>query len=93
MDMVLEVVSDSSEKKDNQLLFEAYFEAGIPEYWLVDARGEEVEFHIHKLGTKRYSVIKKQLGGWSKSAVFGKSFRLTRSLDASNNPEFTLEVK
>ena len=37
VDMVLEVVSDSSEKKDNQTLFEAYFEAGVGEYWLVDA--------------------------------------------------------
>ena len=43
VDMVLEVVSDSSEKKDNQTLFEAYFEAGIAEYWLVDARGETVQ--------------------------------------------------
>ena len=38
-DLVVEVVSDSSERKDNQTLFEAYWEAGIPEYWLVDARG------------------------------------------------------
>jgi Uma2 family endonuclease len=45
-DMILEVVSDSSEKKDNQTLREAYWEAGIPEYWLVDARGEEIELDI-----------------------------------------------
>lgn len=93
VDMVLEVVSDSSVKKDNQTLFEAYFEAGIPEYWIVDARGDEIDFRIYKPGTKRYSLVKKQPGGWSKSVVFDKSFRLVRSLDASNNPEFTLEVK
>ncbi|MFO0823613.1 MAG: Uma2 family endonuclease [Gemmataceae bacterium] len=95
VDMGLEVVSDSSEKKDNHTLplLEAYFEAGIPEYWIVDARGEEIDFRIYKPGTKRYSLVKKQPGGWSKSVVFDKSFRLARSLDASNNPEFTLEVK
>jgi Uma2 family endonuclease len=91
-DMVLEVVSDSSEKKDNQTLFEAYYEAGVSEYWLVDARGKEIEFNIYKRGAKKFAVTKKQ-DGWVKSAVFGKSFRLTRGSDATGNPEFTLEVK
>ena len=36
-DMALEVVSDSSERKDTRILFEAYYKAGIREYWLVDA--------------------------------------------------------
>ena len=92
-DMVLEVVSDSSERKDNQTLFEAYYDAGIPEYWLVDARGPEIEFHVYKRGAKRYTVVKKQPGGWVKSPVFGKSFRLVRGTDATGNPEFTLEVR
>lgn len=92
-DMVLEVVSDSSERKDNQTLFEAYFEAGVSEYWLVDARGDEVEFHIYSRGAKKFAVVKKQSGGWMKSAAFGKSFRLIRGTDATGNPEFTLEVK
>lgn len=92
VDMVLEVVSDSSEKKDNQTLFEAYFEAGVGEYWLVDARGDEIEFNIYKRGPKKYAVTKKQ-DGWVKSAAFGKSFRLTSSKDETGHPEFTLEVK
>jgi Uma2 family endonuclease len=91
-DMVLEVVSDGSEKKDNQSLREAYWEAGIPEYWLVDARGEEIEFDILKRGPKGYTAAKRQ-AGWVKSAVFGKSFRLTRTTSAAGQPEFTLEVK
>ena len=91
--MVLEVVSDSSEKKDNQTLFEAYFDAGVSEYWLVDARGKVIEFNIYKRGAKKFSVIKPQPSGWVKSAVFGKSFRLMRGTDATGNPEFTLEVK
>jgi Uma2 family endonuclease len=92
-DMVLEVVSDSSERNDNQTLFEAYYEAGIPEYWLVDARGKEVEFTIYKHSGKKYTATRAQSGGWVKSVVFGKSFRLVRGTDASGNPEFTLEVK
>ena len=91
-DMVLEVVSDSSEKKDNQVLREAYWEAGIPEYWLVDARGEEVEFDLLLHGPKGYKAARK-VGGWVKSTVFGKSFKLNRDTDPNGNPEFTLEVK
>jgi Uma2 family endonuclease len=93
VDMVLEVVSDSSEKKDNQTLFEAYFDAGVAEYWLVDARGDEIEFNIYKRGAKKFSVIKSQPGGWVKSTVFGKSFRLMRGTDASGKPKYKLEVK
>lgn len=91
-DMVLEVVSDSSEKKDNQTLFEAYFAAGVPEYWLVDARGKEPEFTVYKRGAKKYTKVREQ-DGWVKSAVFGKAFRLARGTDPQGNPEFTLEAK
>jgi Uma2 family endonuclease len=91
-DMVLEVVSDSSERKDNQTLLERYWEAGIPEYWVVDGRGNDTEFTIYKYGPKGYVAVRKQ-AGWLKSPVFGKSFRLVRRTDRQGNPEFTLEVK
>jgi len=91
-DMVLEVVSDSSEKKDTRTLREAYWEAGIPEYWLVDARGDEVAFDILRRGPKGYAPTRKA-AGWVKSAVFGKAFRLARTTSALSHPEFTLEVR
>lgn len=91
-DMVLEIVSPSSVKKDKQTLREAYWEAGISEYWLVDARGGAADFRILKLAAKGYAEAKKQ-SGWQKSAVFGKSFRLVRGTDRRGNPTFTLEVK
>lgn len=43
-DMVLEVVSRSSVHKDTVVLLQAYWEAGIAEYWLVDARKQPVRF-------------------------------------------------
>ena len=90
--MVLEVVSRSSVKKDTEVLVDAYWEAGITEYWLVDARGDAIEFDILKRGPKGYIATRKQ-AGWLKSAVFGKSFKLTRANDSQGNPEFTLHVK
>lgn len=51
-DMVLEVVSESSVTKGCETLRTAYWQAGIPEYWLVDARGHDAEFHILKHGAR-----------------------------------------
>lgn len=91
-DVVLEVVSNSSVKKDTVILFEDYFAAGIPEYWLVDARGPEVAFTVHVRGDAGYVAVPGE-GVWQPSAVFGKSFRLVRGADTNGNPEFTLEVR
>ncbi|HYH66271.1 MAG TPA: Uma2 family endonuclease [Urbifossiella sp.] len=91
-DMVLEVVSDSSVKKDTVILFTDYYAAGIPEYWLVDARGSEAAFTIHSRGDGGYLAVADE-GGWQPSTVFGKSFRLTRAVSSRGNPEFTLEVR
>jgi Uma2 family endonuclease len=92
-DMVLEVVSAGSVTKDTVTLRGAYWEAGIPEYWLVDARGDTgVDFRILKHGAKGYTETRKQ-AGWQKSGVFGRSFKLTRGTDRRGNPTFTLGVK
>jgi Uma2 family endonuclease len=92
VDMVLEVVSESSVAKDTVTLRQAYWEAGIPEYWLADARGNRLDFHILKHGPKGYTDTRK-VGGWLKSVVFGQSFRLLRGTDRTGNPQFTLDVK
>src|SRR5262249_18576122 len=80
-DLVIEVVSDSSEDKDTEWLMGAYWEAGIREYWLIDARNEPVRFDIYKHGPKGYSATRKS-AGWIKSAVLGKSFRLEATRNA-----------
>ena len=91
-DMVLEVVSDSSVRKDDVVLRQAYWEGGIREYWLVDARKEPLRFDILRHTTQGYKPTRKQ-AGWLKSIVFGKSFRLARRLNKRDLPEFTLEVR
>lgn len=91
-DMVLEVVSDSSVDKDTVVLLDAYGKAGIPEYWLVDARGDQVRFDIYRNGPKGYRRSAKK-HGWMASPVFGKSFRLTVKADKAGRPDYTLEVR
>lgn len=91
-DMVLEIVSASSVHKDTVLLRDLYWEAGIAEYWLVDVRGARVSFDIFRHTARGYVAARKQ-GGWVKSAVFNKAFRLTRQTGPDGNPEYSLEVR
>ena len=91
-DMLLEVVSDSSEVKDCDILLDAYYQAGVQEYWLVDARQDPLSFDIYRRDPREFVPVRRQ-GGWLKSAVFGKSFRLTREVDQTGRPEYRLEVK
>jgi Uma2 family endonuclease len=91
-DMVLEIISTSSVSKDTKRLFEAYRDAGIKEYWLVDVRGEQLSFAIFRHTPRGYAATRKR-DGWLKSLVFGKSFRLTRREDRFGHPRYTLEVK
>lgn len=92
-DMVAEVVSDSSVTKDTQHLLEAYYTAGVTEYWLVDARGEEVEFQIHLRGADAFEAAASDAEGYLPSPVFGREFRLYRELDPVGMYRYRLESR
>src|SRR5262249_562538 len=91
-DLVFEVVSDSSEDKDMEWQMRAYWEAGIREYWLIDARQEPLRFDIYKHGPKGFTAARKS-GGWVKSAVLGKAFRLETTRNALGQPDYVLHVR
>jgi Uma2 family endonuclease len=81
-DLVVEIVSDASVKKDTQRLPAAYHAAGIPEFWLIDARGPEVRFTIHRWEPAGY-VASLTADGRGFSTVFGCGFTLVRSRNPS----------
>ena len=89
-DMVLEVVSRSSVRKDTVVLRDLYWQAGIPEYWLVDARGQNPEFQILRHTTEGYQAAESTNEGVL-SSVFNTSFRLRQQVDPLGHPEFFLE--
>jgi Uma2 family endonuclease len=91
-DIVLEVVSDSSVRKDTVRLRDLYWKAGVREYWLVDARQEAPTFEILRHGGKGFVTTRKR-DGWLMSVVLGKSFRLTQHADPLGHPAFTLEMR
>jgi Uma2 family endonuclease len=74
-DWVLEVVSQSSVAQDTEWLRVSYHRAGIPEYWLIDARFDELSFQVLRRRRDRFAVVAAR-GGWCRSQVFGHSFRL-----------------
>ncbi len=76
-DLVVEIVSDSSERKDLTRLPRLYAAAGVPELWLVDARSEELRFEIHTLEAGSYRRLTPE-HGWVRSEILGARIRLDR---------------
>jgi Uma2 family endonuclease len=91
-DWVLEVVSRTSVEKDTQILRGVYHRAGIAEYWLIDAMDEEVDFQILVWRRTGYAAVRPR-GGWRRSRVFGRSFRLVRRRNRMGRWQYKLEVK
>jgi Uma2 family endonuclease len=92
-EIVIEVLSRSSEEKDTEWLITACFDAGIQEYWLIDAREvEDIQFNIFKRNKKEFVATKTQ-HGWVKSAVLSKTIRLVQSEGDDGEPVFTLEAR
>ena len=89
-DLIVEIVSDRSVLKDTQRLPEAYFKAGVREFWLADARAGQLVFRIHQPGESGYQVVNPDGEGFQRSAVFGCSFRLDGSRDPQGNWAFDL---
>ena len=92
-DMVLEVVSKWSVRKDNVDLRLLYWLSGVGEYWLVDARSREPKFQILKRGRTGYTEVRPQAEGWTKSTVWDASFRLLTTKDEFGRPEYSVEVQ
>jgi Uma2 family endonuclease len=92
-DLIVEIVSDSSVTKDTRRLPEAYFKAGVREFWLADARREPLVFRIHARGDSAFEAVEPDAEGFQRSAVFGCGFRLEGRRDAQGDWAFDLREK
>ena len=77
-DLVCEIVSKGSVRKDTVRLRKAYFDAGIREYWLIDARGKTLDFQILTRAKKGYVAAKPDDDGFMRSPVLKRRFRIVR---------------
>jgi Uma2 family endonuclease len=89
-DWVVELVSKSSVVKDTRLLKRAYQAAGVPEYWLIDARAQQMSIQVFALGRSGYKAVLVKRGRW-KSPLFGVEFHLYREKDEFGYWEYTLD--
>jgi Uma2 family endonuclease len=83
VDLIVEIVSDSSLVKDTRRLPKAYYQAGVREFWLVDARGEEVLFFIYRRGKSGYRRVRPDADGFQRSEVLDCSYRFHREEDSA----------
>jgi Uma2 family endonuclease len=78
-DLVVEIISDTSVSKDRKRLPGLYARAGVPELWLVDARGETPNLEIWTLGPSgAYACILPGPEAWTASPLLRCRFRLRR---------------
>lgn len=91
-DLVIEVVSPTSVDKDTAWLPAKYWAAGVPEYWLIDAREGSPKFTIFRHRADGYAAVRKA-GGWLKSPVLGRSFRFTPGDALMGRPTYRFEVR
>lgn len=92
-DLVVEVLSDSSVEKDRERLYKQYFEAGVHEYWLTDARRDELEFVIHHRGKSGFRRAPRDKQGFQRSKVLGASYRFEREADQNDTWFYTLRQR
>jgi len=93
-DLVVEVVSNSSVGKDRKRLPALYARAGVPELWLVDARGDTPAFEVWSLkagGYDQVAVDGPPPDGWTSSSVLGCRFRLQRRMVREGHFVYSLE--
>ena len=91
-DWVLEILSSWYVKKDTEKNRKAYHRAKVPEFWLVDALGDEIVFQI-LLWRKRGYVAVTPKDGWHRSRIFGCSFRLDRTPNRMGLWRYRLHVR
>jgi Uma2 family endonuclease len=91
--VVVEVVSDSSVGKDTERLPVSYWEAGVEEYWLVDARATDLLFHIHARGVTAFEPVRSDAEGFQRSRVFRRRFRLARQRDRHGRWVYDLQSR
>jgi Uma2 family endonuclease len=92
-DLIVEIVSDTSVRKDTERLPVAYFRAGVREFWLADARSEPIVFRIHHRSPSAFQPVASDPDGFQPSAVFNTYFRLDARRDDRGHWAFDLRER
>src|SRR6185312_6792807 len=91
-DIIVEVVNDSSADDDTAWLNAKYWDAGIAEFWVIDARSTPLRFTIFRHAARGYVAARKS-NGWLKSGVFGRFFRFVPGEKQFGHATYDFEVR
>ncbi len=92
-DLIVEIVSDGSVTKDTERLPVAYFLAGVREYWLINARGQQFFFQIHHRGTDQFAAAPHGADGFQHSEVLDGDCRLDRNRHQRGHWVYELKLR
>lgn len=92
-DLIVEIVSDSSVTKDTRRLPEAYHRAGVKEFWLIDARKEELVFQVHRNEASGFANVQQDNEGFQQSAVLQCPVRIDRERHQRGHWVYRLRMK
>lgn len=92
-DLVVEIVSDSSVSKDTKRLPVAYFAAGVREFWLIDARREELRFQILRRAKDEFVPTTADDQGYQHSEVLDVWYDLDRQQNQRGHWFYRLVAK
>ncbi len=92
-DLIVEIVSDSSVAKDSKRLPAAYHRAGVREFWLIDARGDELLFQLQRNEPSGFVNVPQDAEGFQQSEVLQCPVRLDRERHQRGHWVYSLRVK
>jgi len=78
VDLIVEIVSNSSVGKDLKRLPPFYARAGVRELWLLDARKADLRFDLLTLQDGSYVAVPPDVEGWRRSPRLARDFRVER---------------
>lgn len=92
-DLVVEIISDSSVRKDTKRLPPAYFAAGTRELWLIDARKADLRFEIYARGAGEFVTAARDEDGYQRGDVLDAWYWLDRQRHARGHWIYRLRMK
>ena len=84
-DLIVEVLSPSTEKNDRGVKFEDYEAHGVGEYWIVDPNSQTVEVFVLEAGRYPRKVRRSKTGTVSSTVVTGFAIPIRALFDDSAN--------
>jgi Uma2 family endonuclease len=85
-DLIVEVLSESTESRDRGVKFEDYAAHGVGEYWIVDPEAESVEQYVLQTGDAGYELrTKAATGTLTSPVVTGFTIPVRAIFDDSEN--------